>query len=56
MIVAMIAVRMVQMTIHQVANVIAVRHGFVAATRAMHMALFVAPAVVVRRAAIGICV
>jgi hypothetical protein len=52
----MIAMRVMQMAIHQVADMVAVGHGLMTATRAMHVAFFVAPAVVVRRAAIGVCI
>ena len=36
-IVAVTIVRMVQMSVHQIVNVIAMRHGFMAATLAVHM-------------------
>lgn len=53
MIVAVVAVRVVQMASDDVLDVIAVRDGFVAATVAMQMARFVAVALV-RNAAIGV--
>ena len=37
----MVAVRMVQVSAHEIINVIAVRNGFVAATGTMNMARFV---------------
>lgn len=55
-IVAMIAMGMMEMTINQVINVIAVRDGFVTATGAMDVARFMAIAMVLRRATVGVCV
>ena len=52
-IIAVVAVRMVQMAIHDVIDMIAVRHGFVAATVAVQVARLVAIAVV-RHATAGI--
>ena len=52
----MIAMRVMQMAVHQVANMVAVGYGFVAATRPVYMSFLVPAAVVVRRAALGICV
>ena len=52
-IVAVVAVRMVQVTVHDVIDMIAVRHGFVTATVAMQVARFVAVAIV-RHATVGI--
>ena len=52
-IVAVIAVRMVQMPIHQVVDVIAVRHRRVPAARSVHVARVVAGAVV-RHASVGV--
>jgi hypothetical protein len=52
----MIAMRVMQMAVHQVANVVAMGHGFVAATRSVYMSFLVRAAVVVRRAALGICI
>ena len=51
MVVAVIAMRMVKMPIHQIVNVVAVRHRFVPATRAMYVIGIVSPARVSRRAA-----
>ena len=47
MVVAVVAVRMMQMAIDEVIDVVAMRHRFVAAARAMHVAGFVAVAVMV---------
>jgi hypothetical protein len=49
-IVAVVAVRMVQVTVHQVVRVIAMRHGFMPAVGSMLVAGFVSPAVVIGRA------
>jgi hypothetical protein len=49
-IVAMSAVRMVQVTIHQVIDMIAVRYGFVAAVGTMSVRLLMGGTTVVRRA------
>jgi len=48
----MVAVRVVQVAVHEVIHVIAVRHGFMAAARAVDMSGFVA--VARRGAAVGI--
>jgi hypothetical protein len=48
-IVAVIAVRMVQMAVHEVVDVVAVRHRFVAAAGAMDVTLRMAAAVVLGR-------
>ena len=48
MVVAVIAVRMVQMPVNQVVNVVAVRNGRMTAVRTMHMASFMTAALVVR--------
>ena len=50
MVVAVVAVRVVQVAIDEVIDVVAMRHRFVAAAGAMHVAGFVAVAVVVRGA------
>ena len=50
----MIAVRMMQASTHQVIDVIAVRHRFVATTGAVEMAGLVPTAAVVRGAAVGV--
>jgi hypothetical protein len=49
-VVAVITVRMVQVPVHQVIGVIAVRDGFVAAPRSVLVLLVVGPARVLRRA------
>jgi hypothetical protein len=49
-IVAVGAVRMVQMAIHQVINMVAMRHGFVSAVGTVSVGLLMAGAAVVRRA------
>lgn len=54
MVVTMVAMGMVQMPINQVVGVVAVRHGFVSATRPMHMARFVSRATMIGRAAVRI--
>lgn len=54
MIVAMAAMLMMQMVAHTIIGVIAVRHRFVAATRAVHMRGIVTAATVTRGAAVGI--
>ena len=48
MIVAVSAVRMVQMAIHQVIDMIAMRHGFVAAVGTVSVLLLMGRAIVVR--------
>jgi hypothetical protein len=48
MVVAMVAVRMVQVAIDEIIDVIAMGNGFVAATWTMHMVLRVASAVMAR--------
>jgi len=53
-VVAVVAVREVQVAGHQVIRVVAVRHGFVAAARSMLVAFLVAAAVVSGRATGGI--
>jgi hypothetical protein len=50
MVVTVVAVRMMQVAIHQVVRVIAVWHGFVAALGSMPVAIIVTAAAVVRRA------
>ena len=50
MIVAVSAVRVVQMAIHQVINMVAMRHGFVAAVGTVSVGLPMGSAAVVRRA------
>ena len=51
MIIAVVAVRVVQMAAHEVVDVIAVRHRFMAAARAVDVILGVGAAGVLRRAA-----
>lgn len=50
----MVTVRMVQMAIHQVVHMIAMRHRLMATARSMHMIWRMSGAVMVGRAAIGI--
>jgi len=50
----MVAVRMVQVAVDQIVDVIAVRHGFMAASRPVHVVGSMAGALVVRGAAIGV--
>lgn len=52
MIVAVLAVRMMQVPFHQKIGVVAVQHGLVAAIRPVNVILFVAAALVIRRAAV----
>ena len=54
MVVAVVAVRVVQVTIDEVVDVVAMRHRFVAATGAVHVSRFVAAAVVFRRAGVWV--
>jgi len=54
MIIAMVAVRMMQMTVDQIINVIAVRHRFMAASRPVHVVGTMAGTMMVRGAAIGV--
>ena len=44
------AMRMMQMSLHQVIRMIAVRHPFMSAVRSMHMAGFVRSAIMLGRA------
>lgn len=53
-VVAVIAVRMVQMTVDQIVDVVAVRHRFVAAARPVHMTGAMAGTVMLRRAAVRV--
>ncbi|SAL54611.1 hypothetical protein AWB64_06017 [Caballeronia sordidicola] len=53
-VVAVIAVRMMQVTVDKIVHMIAVRHGVVSATRAMHVPGLMATALVIGRAAIEI--
>ena len=53
-IVAVIAVRMVQVSVYQIVDVVAVRYGFMSAAGAVAVARFVTAAGVIRRAAVGI--
>ena len=54
MVIAVVTVRMVQMAVHQVIDMIAMRHQLMAAARAVHMACGVTGALVAWRAALGI--
>jgi hypothetical protein len=54
-IVAMVAVRMVHMTVDQVVDMVSVRHGLVPTGRAMLVALWMSATIVAGRAAVGIC-
>ena len=53
-VIAMAVVRMVQMTVHKIIDVVAMWHGFVTAARAVNVACFMAVAVVIRGADIRI--
>ncbi len=50
----MIAVRMVQVAVDKIIDVVPMRHGLMPAARAMHMLRLVTAAAVIRRALIGI--
>ena len=54
MIVTVIAVRMMQVTVDQIVDVVAMRHGLMTAAGSMHVPLVVAAAVVGGRACLGI--
>jgi hypothetical protein len=54
MVVTMVPVREVQVVIHEIANVIAMRHGFVSASGSVHMSCLVTGTGVTRRAPCGI--
>ncbi|MDQ0012178.1 hypothetical protein J2W23_000542 [Variovorax boronicumulans] len=54
MIIAMIPVWVMKVTVNQVVDVIAMRHGFVAAVGTMNMSCLMPLAAMVRRALIGI--
>ena len=54
MIIAMITMRMMKVAIDKIIDVIAMRHRFMSAARAMHVTRLVAAAAVVQRASIGI--
>ena len=56
MVVAVVAVRVMQMAVHQIANVIAVWHGLVAAVRPVDVGFIVAATVVVGRATVRVLV
>lgn len=53
-VVAMIAMRMVEMPIDKVVHVIAVRHDLMSASRPMHVSRLMTPAAMRRRALIGV--
>src|SRR5579883_3229423 len=55
MIIAVAAVGMMQVVLYQVVNVLAMRHGFMAAVLAMNVAWFVGAARVFRGAGIRVC-
>lgn len=50
----MIAMRVMQVAVHEVVDVVAVRHRFVPAARPMHMTGAMASAVMLRRAAVRV--
>ena len=54
MVIAVIPVRVMQMAVHKIVDVVAVWHGLVPAARSVNVTGFVTPAVMVRRALIGI--
>jgi hypothetical protein len=53
-IVTMIAVRMMQMTVHQIVHMVSMRHCLMTAARSVNVILVVRTAIMVRRASIGI--
>jgi len=53
-VVAVVAVRMMQMTVHQIVDMVTVRHRFVAAAGPMHMTGAMAGTVMLRRAAVRV--
>ncbi|HET6320840.1 MAG TPA: hypothetical protein VFF87_02205 [Hyphomicrobium sp.] len=56
MVVAMVAVRMVQVAVDEIVDVVAMRHRFVSAARTMHVPWLMAGAAVLGRAAIGVAI
>ena len=54
MVVAVATVRVVQMAVHQIIDMVTMRHGLMAATWPVHMTCGVAVTLVCRRAAIRI--
>ena len=56
MVVAVVAVGVVQVAVHQVIHVVAVRDGFVAAAWPVHVAGVVAAAAVLGRAGVGVLI
>ena len=54
MVVAVVAVRVVQVPVHEVVHVVAVRHGLVPATRSVNVTRIMTAALVCRRALVGI--
>ncbi len=54
MIIAMITVRMMQMPIHQIADMVAVGHGLVTTTGSMLVVFIVSAALMLRRATVGV--
>ena len=56
MIITVITMRMMQVTIDKIIDMVAVRNGFVPTTGAVHVTFLVSAAFVAGRAAIGICV
>ena len=50
----MVAMRVMQVAIHQIVHMVAVRHCFVSAARSMHVASIVTSATMLRRASVGI--
>ncbi|MGE5780178.1 MAG: hypothetical protein ACM30D_12835 [Hyphomicrobiales bacterium] len=54
MIIAMVAVRMMQVAFYQVVDMVAVRHAFVTAIRPMKMLFIVTGALMVSRACVGV--
>ena len=56
MVIAVVTVWMVQASVNEIVDVVAVGHGFVATPRSMHVPRFLAAARMQRRAAIGVLV
>lgn len=54
MVIAMVSMGVVEMAIHEIVDMIAVRYGFVTAARPMHMPRLMARTSVIRRASVRI--
>ncbi|MGO4685215.1 hypothetical protein [Hyphomicrobium sp. 2TAF46] len=54
MVITMITVRMMQMPVHQIADMVAVGHGLVTTAGSMHVVFIVSAALMFRRAAVRV--